>query len=110
MKLGPEQYEPVLAKLRDGHDVRRQVNRLLLDVTARAPLTTRKLQRLLRDFIRVGVDLAEHQEAVQGLVLQSQAKKLLSVRRLSKKLLEALEANRSRANRRQPLRSRVRES
>lgn len=91
MKLENEKVQPILAKLRDGHDVRRQVNRLLLDVTARAPMTTRRLQRLLRDFIRVGVDLAEHQQTVQGLVLQSQAKKLLSVRRLSKKLLEALE-------------------
>ena len=93
MKLEPEKIQPVLAKLRDGHEVRRQVDRLLLDVTARSPMTPKKLARLLRDFLRVGVDLADHQEAVQGLVLQTQLKKLRSVCKLSKWLLVALTAN-----------------
>ena len=100
MELDADDYEPILEKLRDGQDVRRDVNAILPGVPV-APLTDKKFERLWRGWLwqadQFGQDLGRLAKATKRhtmVRLRSQhVERLRTAQTLVQAMLELLEAD-----------------
>lgn len=90
MQLPAELYEPVLNQLRDGHHIRRTVNKLLIDKRERPVMTIERQKRQWRDWLATAVALDGLQEALEGLLRPDQEPKLLAGQRLIARALAFL--------------------
>jgi hypothetical protein len=76
--------------LREGQSVRKAVIKLMLYVENRAPLTAKKLERMLKDALCMMMGLVKHQDEVAGLLKPYHEHKLLTAQGLIEDLLTVL--------------------
>ncbi len=92
MKLAPEKYEPILAMLREGRNVRLAVNAILPD-KPKVELTDKKFARQLRDWLLDAEQLSQDMERLKTAIKSRHVERLQTAQALAGSLLQVLGAD-----------------